>query len=109
MENIEDLNKKINKLFRQLGKDVYVNTKSGNLKAKDIEKTVIKIDKNIQAIEALKNKLNSDSNFQDEIKIILTPEKNDEGIGFYFFCKKCRVGNNPASTHCIKCGNPLKS
>lgn len=105
METIETLNKKINKLFRQLGRDVYVNSKLGELKSSKIEKMVKKIDISIQAIEILKN----DQTNEEEIKIILPPEKNEEGIGLYFFCKHCRVGNNPASTHCIKCGTQLNS
>lgn len=105
METIEDLNKKINKLFRQLGRDVYVNSKAGRLKTSEIDKTVKKIDKNIHAIEVLK----SEQSFQEDVKIILTPEINEDGLGLYFFCEKCKVGNNPASTHCIKCGTALNS
>lgn len=97
MEKIELLNKKINKLFRQLGKDVYNSTKEGRFKTKDIDKTINKIDKYIKEIESINSE-----------KIILSPEKNEEGLSLLLFCKKCHVGNNPASTHCIKCGAKLK-
>lgn len=106
MEKIEDLNKKINRLFRQLGRDVYLNSKAKSLNPNAYKKTLKKIDKNILAIEALEGIQQKD---EDAFKIILQPEKSEDGLGMYFFCKKCRVGNNPVSTHCIKCGTQLNS
>lgn len=105
MEKIEDLNKNINKLYRQLGKDVYTSSKAGGLNTNAIDKMVKKIDKNIQTIEAIKS--GTIENKNEEHKVILQPEKNEDGFALYVFCKECRVGNNPASTHCIKCGVQL--
>ncbi|MBC7960583.1 MAG: hypothetical protein H7X94_11990 [Vallitaleaceae bacterium] len=104
MEKIEDLNKKINQLYRQLGKNVYTSSKAEGLSIKEIHKMVKKIDQCIHNIEMLKSESLGE---EVEVKTILPPEKNEQGFGVYYFCKKCSVGNNPASTHCINCGMKL--
>jgi Pyruvate/2-oxoacid:ferredoxin oxidoreductase delta subunit len=101
----KDLNRKINRLYRQLGKEVYQNIKSENTNEQSYKKFVKKIDKNIKKIEKLiDDEIIYESNSEH---IILEPHQNEDGLIMYTFCKKCHVGNNPESTHCIGCGEKL--
>lgn len=99
----KELNKEINLLYRQLGKDIFSETDT-EYPFNRRQKTIIKnLKKRIDKIERLR---------VEEISLtseatILEPEANEEGIMVYSFCSHCGVGNNPASTHCIKCNQPL--
>lgn len=95
MASFEELNRNINRLYRQLGKLVYEKEKGSNLDEK-IGLLISKLDEAVAKIEAF-----------SEPKVILSPETNEDGIGLYKFCKNCRVGNNPKSTHCVQCGEKL--
>lgn len=95
MATFEEVNRSINRLYRQLGKLVYEKEK-GRGDEEKIQACIAKLDEAIAKIEAF-----------SEPKVILAPEKTEEGIGLYKFCKHCRVGNNPKSTHCIQCGEKL--
>lgn len=98
-----DINNEINKLYRQLGKEIFFDADIEypfNRKQKSIMK---QIRKRIDQIEKLKVE---DISLTSEA-VILEPEQNEDGIMIYKFCDTCGVGNNPESTHCIKCNQPL--
>lgn len=99
----QELNLEINKLYRQLGKEVYESQQNGETTTVIFKKRFKQIEKRIQRIE----KMNFEGVTMETEKIVLEPEVNKDGIGMYQFCKKCRVGNNPLSTHCISCGEAL--
>ena len=106
MEDKQRYNRKINKLYRQLGKDIYDQKKDINLNHKH-KKLIKLIDHNIM----LANKSEDDE--KDIVKlpgdaIVLEPKANEDGLIVYFFCPYCHTGNNPDSTHCIKCNRSLK-
>lgn len=96
-----ELNMSINRLYRQLGKEVYEQVVSGVKDEKKTEKLIKKIGQNIDKIENMKS--------EEELQNIILPPKANEGdMPLYIFCKSCRVGNHPDSTHCIRCGVSLK-
>lgn len=101
-EEREAINRSINRCFRQLGKQVYEDLM--NEQKKDYQKVVKKINQKIEALNALAYKL--DVEIIDE-KTIYEPEQNQEGLYLYNFCSVCHAGNNPKSTHCIRCHAPL--
>lgn len=109
MKSYLELNVAINRLYRQLGKEVYQQAILAEKDAKKIDKIIKKINQKIEMIEKLQDH-NSIEGILGEMteKIILKPEKNDEGIPLYVFCKSCKVGNHPDSTHCIRCEEALK-
>jgi seryl-tRNA synthetase len=101
------INHRINMLYRQLGKNLYEDkqriaslSKEQNKLIKQIETMIEKLSKVEENREEYANKLPEDAT-------ILAPTKNDDGYYLYRFCPKCQVGNNPESTHCSKCYEPL--
>ena len=92
-------NSDINKLYRQLGKEIYDNANKGVVYIKDYNNIINKIDKKIEKLKA--DTINKNK------KTILKPAESEEGIMMYRFCKSCRTGNNPQSTHCIRCKKEL--
>lgn len=106
METKQEYNRKINQLYRQLGKEIYEENQDKKLNHKQ-KKLVKRIDQNIKLAKSLEG---------DEIEgsalpigaIVLEPEANEDGLMMYLFCPHCQTGNNPKSTHCIKCNNSLK-
>jgi ribosomal protein L40E len=98
--NKKEINKKINMLYRQLGKEIY-DSKREYIKIKDYKHILNKIEKNIDRLESMFNEINI--KFEGGEQIIIKPEANENGIFLYKFCKKCNAGNNPESTHCIRC------
>lgn len=96
-----DLNKEINLLYRQLGKEVYQDSNIKlSLKQKRIKR---KIQKKIESIETLRFSevtVSSDA-------VILEPETDENGMMQFVFCKNCKAGNHPESSHCIRCGQAL--
>lgn len=94
-----ELNKQINKLYRQLGKEVFEKSQyDNNFQIRDVKHIINKIDNKIKKIKVISDK--------DDVRI-LEPESGDDGIILYRFCKKCKAGNNPESTHCIRCKEKL--
>lgn len=96
--NRQTLNKEINLLYRQLGKEIVDSNTYEHLTSKQ-KKMIKRIKENILSIEKLE-KLPEDA-------IILEPEKNSDGLMVYKFCSTCKTGNNPNSTHCIHCHSSL--
>lgn len=127
MEN-KTINHRINMLYRQLGKSVFEADLLVEYLSKEQKKLVKSIEKAIHSIEKSEN-INghvteqslvvdeSGSSSSKEVKEglselpenarILTPEKNENGIYVYRFCKQCHVGNHPESTHCSHCHEAL--
>jgi len=97
-DKYEELNKKTNLLFRQLGKEIYKEHEKLELnkKQKNILNTLKKSIEEIEILNTLKEKLPKDA-------IILEPKKNEDGLMIYTFCPHCQTGNNPESTHCLNC------
>lgn len=106
MEDKQELNRKINQLYRQLGKEVYQENKEKKLSSKQ-KKIVKAIDKNIDLIKSLED-VEIEGNSLPKGAIVLEPEANEDGLMVYLFCPNCQTGNNPKSTHCIKCNKSLK-
>lgn len=101
----QEYNRRINQLYRQLGKEVYEDNKDKKVNRK--QKKLIKlIDHNIMLVNRLDDE-GEDKEVAEEM-IILEPEANGDGIMVYKFCPHCHTGNNPNSTHCIKCHKELK-
>ena len=96
-------NQEINRLYRQLGKEIYFDERQDLSFNRKERKLIKSIKKNIQKIEKLKDR---DISVSTEA-LILEPEMNEAGIYEYVFCPQCRAGNNPKSTHCIRCNQPL--
>jgi len=99
----KQLNHRINMLYRQLGKSVYSNNKLASFLSKDEKKICTTLEKlivELQTLETTLEKLPQDA-------VIIAPTTNEEGMYIYKFCKKCRVGNNPQSTHCSNCYEPI--
>jgi len=99
----KQLNHRINMLYRQLGKSVYSNNKMLPLFSKEEKKlynTIEKLIDELESIEATALQLPQGA-------IIVEPTMNEDGVYIYKFCKKCRVGNNPQSTHCSNCYEPI--
>ncbi|MBN2222907.1 MAG: hypothetical protein JW708_11920 [Vallitaleaceae bacterium] len=97
----KDLNKEINLLFRQLGKEVYEDSNIKlSLKQNKIKR---KIQKKIESIETLRFSAVSVSSDA----VILEPEADENGMMLFVFCKNCKAGNHPNSSHCIRCGQAL--
>lgn len=109
---INNYNKKINLLYRQLGKNIY-NNSINNASNQENKNIINKISILISRIKRIEQELEYSekgyniNNDEEMEKIIKKPEKNKEGLMFLCFCKKCNVGNNPESTHCIECGEKL--
>ncbi len=102
-KNRQVLNQEINKLYRQLGKEVFFDQRPELILTRQQKKIVKVIPRKIEKIEKVK---------EEEIcvsteALILEPEKNEMGIYEYIFCQHCHVGNHPESTHCIQCNQPL--
>jgi hypothetical protein len=118
----KQMNKDINLLYRQLGKEICQTMKSEQLPRKS-QKIIKQINKKIQIIEKsvpVSNKkhtlINKDLIKSTEDTItpqiplnasILQPEANEDGLIMYKFCTNCHTGNNPKSTHCLGCYQPL--
>ena len=96
--NRQTLNKEINLLYRQLGKEIVDSNAYEHLSSKQ-KKIIKRIKENILSIETLMK--------IPENAIILEPEKNSDGLMVYKFCNACKTGNNPNSTHCIHCYSSL--
>jgi hypothetical protein len=96
-------NQEINRLYRQLGKEIYFDERQEHSFTRKQRKLIKSIKKNIQKIEKLKDR---DITVSTEA-LILEPEMNDDGFYEYVFCPQCQAGNNPKSTHCIRCNQPL--
>ncbi len=103
-----DLNKKVNLLYRQLGKVVYncnkENSQQVELETKRLKK---KLSKTINKIKVIEKTMNKDSAKEQPVILSFEVKKNEDGIPLYRFCPHCKVGNHPDATHCIKCGKPL--
>ena len=106
METKQEYNRKINQLYRQLGKEIYEENQVNKLNHK--QKNIVKrINHNIKLIKSLVSDEVHDSALPKGA-IILEPEANEDGLMMYLFCPHCQTGNNPKSTHCIKCNDSLK-
>jgi len=105
METKQDFNRRINQLYRQLGKETHKENKEKQLNHK--QKKLIKlIDYNIMLAKRLEDDEINDMQLPEGAKI-LEPEANEDGLMVYLFCTNCQTGNNPNSTHCIKCNKSL--
>lgn len=110
VETKQEFNRRINQLYRQLGKEIYDENKEKKLNRK--QKKLIKlIDYNIMLAKRLEDD-EIDSNDDEGVElpdgaIVLEPEVNEDGLKVYMFCPNCQTGNNPKSTHCIKCNMSL--
>lgn len=100
VDQIQKTNQAINKLYRQLGKEIYDSRIYGKKNSEKIESLIKKLNYNISKISKLR---------QQEKKVVLKPEINEDGTSFYVFCKECRAGNHPDSSHCIRCGRKLST
>lgn len=105
METKQEFNRRINQLYRQLGKEIYNENKDKKFNRK--QKKLIKlIDYNIMLAKRLEEDGEEDKELP-EGAIVLEPEENEDGLMMYLFCPHCQTGNNPKSTHCIKCNMSL--
>ncbi|WZL80261.1 hypothetical protein QBE53_10635 [Vallitaleaceae bacterium 9-2] len=102
-KNRQMYNQEINRLYRQLGKELFFDEREELPFSRKQRKLIKSIQKNIQKIEKLKD---HDISVSTEA-LILEPEKNNDGFYEYVFCPQCQAGNNPKSTHCIRCNQPL--
>lgn len=99
----QELNREINLLYRQLGKEIF----EADMIYDRLNKQQKKIVKNIQKrIEVVATYANDEMQLNSEA-IILDPETNEDGLKVLSFCPYCGVGNNPNSTHCIQCNKKL--
>ncbi|PKM67995.1 MAG: hypothetical protein CVU95_04940 [Firmicutes bacterium HGW-Firmicutes-2] len=107
-EKRKELNSLINRMYRQLGKQVYNDLESDHLSIINYKKLADKIRSNIKAIQLLDITLDYESNEEDIDDVIygdetLTPVMNNEGIYEYRFCPACQAGNHPDAIYCIRC------
>lgn len=107
----KSMNHRVNMLYRQLGKSIYQEkrfleslTKEQQKIVKEIEKTIIKLELQNELQKELQKEL---VNALPKDAKIIEPVKNEDGLFIYQFCSKCKVGNNPESTHCSHCFEPL--
>jgi len=107
-EKRKELNSLINRMYRQLGKQVYNDLEGDYLSIKNYKKLAEKIRANIKVIQLLDNTLDHKSD-EENIEGIsygeetLTPVMNDEGVYEYRFCPECQAGNHPDAIYCIRC------
>ncbi|PKM56579.1 MAG: hypothetical protein CVU98_10525 [Firmicutes bacterium HGW-Firmicutes-3] len=107
-EKRKELNSLINRMYRQLGKQVYNDLEKDHLSISNYKKLADKIRSNINAIQLLDITLDQeldiedfdDADYGDEP---LTPIMNDEGVYEYRFCPSCQAGNHPDAIYCIRC------
>lgn len=105
MDKNRELNHVINMMYRQLGKDLYDDLKKDKVNIKKYKSQSHKIDNVIKALRTLE--ISMDSVEDEDMKVIKKPEKGEDGLYQYRFCKACNAGNNPEATHCIRCGGQL--
>ncbi len=103
MKDRQVINHEINMLYRQLGKEVYMDESIYQYLTRAQKRRIKGIKKRIATIESM---VKEDTVIDSEA-IILEPEKNKDGFYEFMFCSHCQTGNNPKSTHCIKCNQPL--
>jgi hypothetical protein len=107
-EKRKELNSLINRMYRQLGKQVYNDLESDHLSIINYKKLADKIRSNIKAIQLLDITLDYESNEEVIDDVIygdetLTPVMNNEGVYEYRFCPACQAGNHPDAIYCIRC------
>ena len=100
------LNRMINRLYRQLGKDLYDDLKKDQVNIRHYRNKSKHIDQVIQELHDLVMRVDKDEDEGE--KVILAPEMDNEGLFHYKFCPSCQAGNNPEATHCIRCEAPLE-
>ena len=107
-EKRKELNSLINRMYRQLGKQVYNDLEGDYLSIKNYKKQAEKIRANIKAIQLLDITLDQEQDREefdaaDYGEETLTPVMNDEGVYEYRFCPACQAGNHPDAIYCIRC------
>ncbi|PKM55120.1 MAG: hypothetical protein CVV00_05290 [Firmicutes bacterium HGW-Firmicutes-5] len=107
-EKRKELNSLINRMYRQLGKQVYNDLKSDYLSIKNYKKLADKIHANIKAIELLDITSDQAVDIEDLDDVVygdetLTPVMNEDGVYEYRFCPSCQAGNHPDAIYCIRC------
>ncbi|MDF1618550.1 zinc ribbon domain-containing protein [Petrocella sp. FN5] len=107
-EKRKELNSLINRMYRQLGKQVYNDLEKDHLSISSYKKLVDKIRSNINAIHLLDITLDHESEDEalDDLSYgdeSLIPVMNDDGVYEYRFCPACQAGNHPDAIYCIRC------
>ena len=102
----KELNGLINRMYRQLGKDLFDDLNKERLNVDQYKKAAKKIDHVISAYYSLGDV--QESSDDDDMKVVAPPEKDDEGLYQFLFCQSCHAGNNPEATHCLRCNEPLR-
>lgn len=104
-DKAKELNRVINRMYRQLGKDLYDDLKKDRVNIRKYKKGSKAIDNVIKAIRTLE--ITMDNLEDGDMKVVMPPEMDDEGLYHYKFCPACNAGNNPEATHCIRCKEAL--
>ena len=104
-DQYKELNHVVNMLYRQLGKELHDDLKNDKVNIRKYKSQTKKIENVIKAIRSLE--ISMDSVEDDDMKVILAPEQDDEGLFHYKLCSSCKAGNNPEASHCIRCGKEI--
>ena len=104
-EKTRELNHVINMMYRQLGKDLFDDLKKDKVNIRKYKNQSRHIDNVIKAMRSIE--ISTDKMHDEDMKIIKSPEPNEEGLFHFKFCLSCNAGNNPEATHCIRCHEPL--
>lgn len=104
-DQYKELNHVVNMLYRQLGKEVFNDLNNDKVNIKKYKSRSKKIENVIKAIRTLE--ISMDSVEDEDMKVVMPPEKDDDGLYHYKFCSSCNAGNNPQASHCIRCGKAL--
>ena len=97
----KELNHVINMMYRQLGKDLFDDLKNDKVNIRQYKNKSKRIENVIKAIQTLE--ISMDNLEDEDMKVVIPPEMDDEGLYHYKFCPSCNAGNNPEATHCIRC------
>ena len=105
-DKTKELNRLINRMYRQLGKDLYDDLKKDKVSIRQYKKSSKAIDEVIKTIRSLE--ISMDNLEDEDMKVVIPPEMDEDGLYHYKFCAACKAGNNPEATHCIRCGEALE-
>ncbi len=101
----KELNHLVNMLYRQLGKELFDDLKNDKVNIRKYKSRSKKIENVMKAIRS--QGISMDSVEDEDMKVVLAPEKDEEGLYHYKFCPSCNAGNNPEATQCMRCGKEI--
>lgn len=101
-----EINHKINMMYRQLGKMVHDDLNRDKLSVSRYKRYAGKIDTLIKTISLLDVEMDG---VEEEVEAMedREPMVTEEGFTVYRFCPACHAGNHPEAEKCVRCGADL--